>query len=230
MFFAAGASCLVGCALLGCAGEPPLVVAAPVEVKEAIDAPSSIGFESEVGGLPEEAMGRAFASLGKNVEGCVSEGYAHVDSLGGHVKIALRIDTSGNATSVFLSESALGDRPTEKCIIDAAKQMSWPHAVGGVGVAQATYDTTPAKDRATWDEKKVRPAIAQARAQAARCKQSSGSDFVVTAYVRSDGRVQAAGLSMSSAEADEAADCIVAAVRKVRFGYPGKEAKLTFSL
>lgn len=216
--------------LTGCAVEPPLVAVAPVPTEEAIDAPSRIGFESEVGGLPEEAMQKAFASLGKGVEACVGQGYAHVDSLGGHVKVALKIDTSGNLSSVFLSESALGDRATEKCIIDAAKRMRWPHAIGGVGVASTSYDTTPAKERATWDEKKVRPAIREARAQAARCKPANGADFVVTAYVHSDGRVQAAGLSMSNAEADEAADCIVDAVRKVRFGYPGKEAKLSFSL
>jgi hypothetical protein len=219
-------------ALSGCASEPPprAPVVAPASEKEAIDDPSRLNMTSEIGGLPEEAMERAFASFGKDVEGCVTAGYAHVDSLGGRVTINLRIDTSGAPTDIFLSESALGDRATEKCILDAAADKQWPHAVGGVGIASSSFDTTPAKDRATCDEKNVRGAIAQARAKTMQCRRGSDADFVVTAYVKADGRVQSAGLSTSTAQAIGAADCIVDAVRKVKFGNPGKEAKLRFSL
>jgi hypothetical protein len=114
--------------------------------------------------------------------------------------------------------------------VDAARERAWPHAVGGEGIAATSYDATPSKDRAEWDAKKVRPAIEQVRASTRQCRRGVGGDFVVTAYVRPDGRVESAGLSMSSAEADAAADCIVDQVRKVRFGFPGKEAKLSFTL
>ena len=50
-----------------------------------------------------------------------------------------------------------------------------------------------------------------------------------TAYLKADGRVQAAGLAMTSPD-DDAAECIVAQVKKARFGWPGKDAKLSFSL
>lgn len=221
---------MISSALVACAGaEPPPKEPAAVEAPPAIDDPSKLGYEAEVGGLPEEAMERAFAGLGKDVERCVSDGAARLDAIGGKIGITLRIDTHGNLESAFVSESGLGDRPTEKCILEAAKRRSWPHAVGGVGVASTSFEATPSRDRALLDTKLVRPAIGQARAVAQRCV-SAPSDFVVTAYVRPDGRVQAAGLSMSSAEAEEAADCIVDAVRKVRFGNPGRASKLSFAL
>lgn len=219
------------CALAGCAATAPVVEAPREEPRrEAIDDPSRIGYQSDVGGLPEEAMQRAFASLGKEVESCVMEGSSHLEALGGRVTISLKIDTEGKPSSVFVSESGLGDRATEKCIVEAAKVRSWPHAVGGVGIASTSFDTTPAKDRAAWDAKKVKPAIEQVRAFSAKCRRGSPGDFVVTAYVRPDGRVQTAGLSMSTAEAEDAADCIVDAVLKVKFGNPGKASKLSFAL
>lgn len=215
---------------LGCSAAVPPPPAPVPEAPRAVDDPGSIGYTSEVGGLPEEAMDRAFASLGKDVESCVANGYERVSSFGGHVKLALRIDTTGRATAVYLSESALGDRATEKCIVTAARDREWPHAVGGEGVAATSYDATPDKDRAEWDAKKVRPAIEQVRASTRQCRRGVGGDFVVTAYVRPDGKVESAGLSMSTAEADAAADCIVEEVRKVRFGFPGKSSKLSFAL
>ncbi len=221
----------LGLALTGCAGAEP-ILGAPKEPprEEAIDEPSRLGYEAETGGLPEEAMEKAFASLGKDVERCVVDGSSRLDALGGRVTLSLRIDTAGRAVRVFVSESGLGDRTTEKCILEAAKERSWPRAVGGVGVASTSFDTTPAKDRAALDEKRVKPAIGQVRASAAKCLRESQGEFVVTAYLRPDGRVQTAGLSMSDAEGDEAADCIVDVVRKVKFGHPGKASKVTFAL
>jgi hypothetical protein len=214
----------------GCAAAPPPAVAPQAPPPEPIDDPSAIGYTSEVGGLPEEAMQDAFASLGKDVEHCIASGYSRLESLGGHVELGLKIDTSGRATAVFVRQSALGDRETEKCIVDAAKSRTWPHAVGGEGLAETSYDATPAKDPAVWDSKKVRAVIEQVRASTARCRRGIGGAFVVTAYVRPDGRVESAGLAMSTPEGDQAADCIVEQVRKARFGFPGRSSKLSFDL
>ena len=224
------ASFAVLLASVGCAAAPPPPPAAPIVEAKPIDAPSEIGYEATVGGLPEEAMNRAFATFGKEVERCVSDGSSRLDAIGGHVKITLKVDRSGVAKDVWVSESALGDRETEKCLVDAAKGRSWPKAVGGDGLASTSFDATPAKDRQTVDEKKLRGPINQVRASAQRCRRGVDGAFVVTAYVRADGHVESAGLAMSTADAEQAADCIVGVVKNTRFGIPGRSSKLSFTL
>lgn len=219
---------VAGSALVaGCAATPAPV--APTDTSRVPDDANAIGYSSDVGGLPEEAMESAFKSLGKDVERCIAKGYERVDSLGGHVKINLTITTKGEPQNVYVSESQLGDRETEQCIVEAARGRTWPHAVGGPGIASTAYDATPAKERSTLDEKKARPAIEQVRAMTKRCRKDSAAEFTVTAYLKADGRVQSAGLAMTSPDED-AAECIVATVKKARFGWPGKDAKLSFAL
>ena len=219
----ASSSLVVGCAS---STTPPV---APAAEATSYDDPSKLGYASDVGGLPEEAMEGAFRSLGKDVERCIGRGYERLDSLGGHVKINLKITTKGEPKDVFVSESQLGDRDTEQCIVEAARGRVWPRAVGGDGVASTQYDATPAKERSSFDVKKAQPAIEQVRAMTKRCRKDSTAEFTVTAYLKADGRVQAAGLAMTSPD-DDAAECIVAQVKKARFGWPGKDAKLSFSL
>lgn len=215
-------------AVVGCSSGTPAPVA-PEAAAPSSDDPNRIGYTSDVGGLPEEAMESAFKSLGKDVERCIAKGYERLDSLGGHVKINLTITTKGEPLDVYVSESQLGDRETEQCIVDAARGRTWPRAVGGPGLASTAYDATPAKERSTFDEKKAAPAIEQVRAMTKRCRKGSAAEFTVTAYLKADGRVQAAGLAMTSPD-DDAAECIVATVKKARFGWPGKDAKLSFAL
>lgn len=212
----------------GCASSTPEPVA-PVTDAPSYDDPNKIGYASDVGGLPEEAMESAFKSLRKDVERCIGKGYERLESLGGHVKLSLTISTKGEPKNVYVSESQLGDRDTEQCIVEAARGRTWPRAVGGDGIASTQYDATPAKPRSSFDVKKAAPAIEQVRAMTKRCRKDSAAEFTVTAYLKADGRVQAAGLAMSSPD-DDAAECIVAQVKKARFGWPGKDAKLSFSL
>ncbi|MFO0611263.1 MAG: hypothetical protein U0414_01650 [Polyangiaceae bacterium] len=220
---------LVACSsLMGCASAAP-APAAPITAPASYDDASAIGYASDVGGLPEEAMQSAFKSLGKDVERCIGLGYERVEALGGHVKINLTITTKGEPKDVYVSESQLGDRDTEKCIVEAARGRTWPRAVGGDGLASTQYDATPTKERSSFDAKKVQPVIEQVRALTKRCRKDSAAAFTVTAYLKADGRVQAAGLAMTSPDED-AAECIVATVKKARFGWPGKDAKLSFSL
>lgn len=225
---------LAGCAggvLAGCAEPPPPVVAsAPIEEKQAIDDPSKLLYEAEVGGLPEEAMQHAFTAFHEPVEACLAQGYERVATLGGHFKMALKIDRSGRAKNVFLAESTLGDRDTEKCILDAARQRDWPHAVGGDGKADTSFDVDPPKEHMTWDPKKVKPAVEQARESTRKCRRGIDGGFTATAYVKPDGRVVSAGLATPNAEGEGVADCMVDVIRKLRFGRPGREAKVSFSL
>src|SRR3954470_3962116 len=104
------ASLLPACA----SGMPTPVIHDAQPVPEKVDrGPTSM--ESEIGGLNEEAMDRAFASL--EVQRCLTEGSSRLSAIGGEFKLRLRIDREGSARWAYVSESTLGDRATEKCLI-----------------------------------------------------------------------------------------------------------------
>lgn len=216
--------------LAGCASAPPprpaVLEDAPLPQK--IDrGPTSM--ESEIGGLNEEAMDRAFASLA--VDGCIQQGSAKLGELGGAFKLNLRINREGSARWVYLSQTTLGDRDTEKCLMDLARAKNWPKPVGGEGLADKTYEIEPRAAPLVVDEKLVRRDVARARQEAAKCRRGVGGTFLATVHIRADGRVANAGIAVPSAKGEGVADCVVDAIRKLKFRAPASKAsKLTFEL
>lgn len=200
-----------------------------VEKEEHVEPPPAV--EGEIGGLPEEAMEKALTSLGKEVMGCVTKRSAEIEVLGGHLKLALRVARDGSTKWAFLRESTLGDRETERCVIDLAMGRTWPKPVGGEGLAEKAFDVDPTKTPAVLDEKRVKRALDDARRETYRCKKGARGTFVTTAYLKPNGRVVSVGVAPPSETGDAAVDCIVEAVKKLEFGkVGGKVSKLTFEL
>lgn len=223
----------VGLALLvGCSSAPPPApkAAPPPPKPEAID-PGPTSMESDVGGMNEEAVEAAFTSLQRPLQDCLEQGFSRVNELGGHLKLAIRVDKRGETRWAYLSESTLGDRETEKCVLDVARNKTWPKPVGGEGLAQKTFDLDPRVEPVPWQEHKIRGALKHAANDVARCRRGIEGRFTATAYVRPDGHVLSAGVSPPSEKGEEASDCLVDAIRRLKFGSPGgKPAKVTFSL
>src|SRR5688572_11015851 len=88
---------VIAFAASGCGAEPkpppapPPTLAAPTPERQA--SPSAV--QAEIGGMNEEAMGRAFNSLGPSIQECVEAGSGKVKTLGGHVTFSLRIAMDG---------------------------------------------------------------------------------------------------------------------------------------
>jgi hypothetical protein len=225
---------LLGAIVAGCSSSTPrprpvVAQAAPI-VEEKIDTGPTY-MESEIGGMNWDAMDDAFAALQAPLERCLEDGVSRVSELGGHFKLSLRIDKRGATRWVYLSESTLGDRDTEKCVLDLARSKKWPKPLGGEGLAEKSFDIDPRAEPISWEEKKVRRALSHAHGEIARCRKGIPGSFVATAYVRPDGRVLSAGVATPSERGEEAADCVVDAIRKLRFGSPGsRAAKVSFSL
>ncbi len=219
---------LVGAA--GCASVPPPAAVVEAAAPERVDpGPSSV--ESEIGGMNEAAVDARFATLKDPILSCVEQGNARVRVLGGHFQLALRIDRKGGVATAFLRESTLGDRDTERCILDLARAATWPKPVGGEGLAERSFDVDPPAEPVIWEEKKVKHAVGVAAAGFKRCTRGATGTFVATAYVKPNGRVLSAGVAPPSAGDDPAVECIVSAIEKLRFASPGrKPAKVTFAL
>jgi hypothetical protein len=226
------ASLLALVALVGCAAEPPppaVTAGEPVAVPEKLDTLPAM--ESEIGGLNEEAMDKAFAALGADVQRCVESASGKLDVLGGDIKLRLRIDRKGGARWAYVSASTLGDRDVEKCILESARAKSWPLPVGGEGLAEKSYAIDPSKAPTDLtEEKRVRGDVARVRAQAVKCKKGVRGSFTATAYLTPDGKVANAGVALPNEKSEDAADCMVEAVRKARFSRPGRDAKVSFSI
>jgi len=223
---------LVSSACSSSAPPPPRAprIRAAAPVVEKVD-PGPTSMESDIGGMNEEAMDNAFGSLANPMQRCLEDGLSRVNELGGHFKLSLRIDRQGGTRWVYLSESTLGDRETEKCVLDLARNQRWPRPLGGEGLAEKSFDMDPRAEPISWEEKRIQRALRKAHGDVAKCRKGIPGNFMATAYVRPDGRVLAAGVAPPSEKGEDVADCVVDAIRRLRFGSPGaRAAKVSFSL
>jgi hypothetical protein len=197
------------------------------------DEPSGPATRSEIGGLNEEAVARSFERMNDEVQNCFAKGTGKVNALGGHLKMKLRIDQKGALKWAYMSESTLGDRDTEKCLLDAARAKSWPLPVGGDGLAERTYDVDPPSPVKDLDPKKFRIALALVAKETSKCRKKGtwGTIFRVTAYLRYDGMPVALGIAPPNEKGEEVIDCMIKITRKIKFGSIGRRmGKVTFDL
>ncbi|MEP7120099.1 MAG: hypothetical protein ABJE95_04275 [Byssovorax sp.] len=207
---------------------PPPVIRDAAPVAEKID-PGPTSMESEIGGLNEEAMDRAFASL--EVQRCLTEGSSRLSAIGGEFKLRLRINRDGGARWAYVSESTLGDRATEKCLLDLVRNRSWPKPVGGEGLAEKAYAIDAPTAPVVLEEKRMLADVARARAAASSCRHGVKGSFFATVHVRPDGRISAAGVAPPSERGEDVADCVVDAIRKLRFRRAApRAAKVSFEI
>ncbi|UQA56183.1 hypothetical protein [Polyangium aurulentum] len=220
--------------LAGCGGAPPPppARAAAAPPPAAAPAPPPPAAKSEIGGLNEADIERAFHKLSGDIEGCFATGSARVAALGGRFKMKLRIDGEGALRWAYLAESTLGDRDTEKCLLDAAHAKTWPRPVGGEGLAEKSFEIESPQAPTPLDEERFKAAIKLARKETAKCRKAGAwGVFQATTYLRGDGRVLAAGISPPNEKGEAVVDCMAKALKKLRFGSVGRRTgKLSFEL
>lgn len=227
--FAASAVLLVACAA---EPPPPPKTAAPVETSAEAPRPTAQA-QSEIGGLNEEAVERSFGKMQDSIQSCFTLGAAKVSALGGHFKMKLRIDPRGAVKWVYLGETTLGDRDTEKCLLDAARAKSWPLPVGGDGLAEKSFDLDPSQAPKDLEPAKHKMAIALAAKETTKCRKRGtwGVVFGVTTYLRVDGRPIAVGIAPPNEKGEEVVDCMVKIIQKIKFSGTGRKiGKLVFEL
>ncbi|MDI1435059.1 AgmX/PglI C-terminal domain-containing protein [Polyangium sorediatum] len=227
--FAASAALVVACAA---EPPPPPKAAAPVETSAEAPRPAA-QTQSEIGGLNEEAVERSFGKMQDSIQSCFAKGAAKVSALGGHFKMKLRIDPQGVVKWVYLGETTLGDRDTEKCLLDAARVKSWPLPVGGDGLAEKSFDLDPSQAPKDLDPAKHKTAITLAAKETTKCRKRGtwGAVFGVTTYLRIDGRPIAVGIAPPNEKGEEVVDCMVKIIEKIKFAGTGRKiGKLVFEL
>lgn len=221
--------------LLGvaCGGEPPPPKTADDVPHQEETGSSGVAVSSDIGGMNEEAVDQAFTSSVKSLQRCLNAGAERVEFLGGAVSFFLKINLEGKVEHAHLERSTLGDRTTEKCMLNALKQRSWPKPVGGeVGLARKSFEFDPPNDvrpPTEWSSHDAEKGIQKIADKLERC--SSRRGFEATLYVATDGSVIAAGATPPDEDGEQAVDCIVDALKSASFPSPGSwPAKVTLSL
>lgn len=217
----------------GGAGPPP-PRAAPIRPEPQRAVPLVARTSSELGSVDPGAVKRAFAVLDDKFTDCQKRALDRVEVLAGSVKFFLRIGSAGTARWAYLEESDIGDRETEKCLVDVVTAAHWPKPDGGDAEARYSMElplqsTRPPND---WSSDKIAGALGRNGEAIDKCKAGASSAFRATMYVGPGGMVLSAGVAMSNKDGEGKADCLTRALTKMKgLPSPGSwPAKVTFAL
>lgn len=213
-------------------GEAPAESApAPAEAQSAPD--DGMQVEGILGTIPRTAARNALQAKMPRFLQCFANRSAEVDVLGGRADLLFHVATDGSVAWARLTESTVGDRVTERCLLDVAATVRFPRPEGGEAEVTDAIDVPlPADVRPPldWNEARVSQVVRRLAAARRSCRLGEAT-MNVTAYIGPGGEVLAVGAAASAREADETIDCVVEAVRAASFPDPGSyPAKVRFTL
>jgi hypothetical protein len=193
--------------------------------------------QSELGEIDPKQTEATWTKLQPALMSCYDEGRKHLEYLGGDVKFFLRVAQDGAAKYVYLLDGTLGDRKTERCMLDLALNASWPRPDGGEAEVQKSMGFDPPSNvraPSDWSSDRVTAALDARSADVAKCKAGTSGTFRVTAYVQPSGKggqVAAVGMVPPNKDSEGTVDCLVDVVKKMKMPSPGSyAAKVSFTL
>ena len=191
--------------------------------------------DSEVGGMNEERTRAVFDAATADLRRCFTEGSQRVEFLAGTVQFSVEVNASGRLERAYLKDSTLGDRETERCMLEALTGRTWPKPVGGrIGHADGGFEfeaDSSVRPPVDWSSADVERALARLRRRIDACKGSATGPFRATMYVGTKGEVLSVGVAIPQGDDESAADCLVGVLARGRYPSPGSwPAKVTFDL
>jgi hypothetical protein len=190
--------------------------------------------ESDLGTVDRAKVDDAFSRLQTKLGDCMGQGATKIDFLSGHIHFMIRIAANGSTRWVHLVDTTVGDRSTEKCMLDQVRTMQWPPPEQGEGQVEKAFDFDVApgvRDAVAWEADRVSKPIKSAHSKLARCAQGSRGKYKMTAYVGSGGTVLAAGVAPPDERSDANVECLVEVVKGLKLSDPGSwPAKVSFEL
>lgn len=142
----------------------------------------------ELGSIDQRAVEQTFDKLQSKLETCHSQGRSRVEYLSGDVKVFLRIGQDGRVRYGYFDESTLGDRETERCLLDLFGATGWPAPEGGEAEVRNAFGWPGGSERppTPWGPEKVAGALEADKdvsAAVEKCKAGTPGEFRMTAYV-----------------------------------------------
>jgi hypothetical protein len=214
------------------AQKPPPAVAPTVTADGPRESSDGLTVSGLRGTLTEREISAALEPRMPRFLRCVATRLGALEVLSGEIALAFHVATDGAVVAVHPRSSTLGDRETERCIVEVAKATRFPPPHGGEADFSWPLEVPVDPDvRApvALDADQVRSQLGeQAEALVAAC---GGGPFAVTAYIERDGSPSATGVAAPDGATDPELDCIAEGVRAWRFAPAGSYvAKLSFSM
>jgi hypothetical protein len=230
---------LVPWIIFACGGEPP--AKAPEATAPAAPPPKAatkpkLNMSQELGEIDPKKADAAVKAAHTSVTRCQTQGHQRLDFMSGEVKFFVRLGPDGAVKWAYLEDSSLGDRETEKCILQALRAAPWPKPEGGDAEVRNGFvlGASDAREPASWGADKIAAALGKAKAELDKCTAGTKGSFRVTGYVEPDGKegkFSAVGVAPPNKEGEAQVDCIVGALRSIKLPSPGSyAAKVSFSL
>ncbi len=190
--------------------------------------------EGILGTLPQAAIEDGIQRNLGRITRCFSDRYDEIDVLGGEIEMSFHIKTDGTVRWVYLRRSTIGNRDTERCILNVLSRIQFAQPHGGEAEFTTPLALDPPEDvrpPVAWPSSRVARLVdSQGRRVATSCS-ITGEGFHVTAYVGPGGQVLSAGAAVDQPEVVEPLDCVADAVRAWSMPDPGSyPAKVTFEL
>lgn len=229
--------CLLVLAAAGCGGSeaPPKDPSVHDSAPETENDGPTVSASAEIGGMNEDDVDAAFKSSVNGLQRCLDKGAKEVEFLGGSVAFLLKIDAGGKVATAYLEHSTLGNRATERCMLDSLSAKSWPKPVGGQhGLARKSFTFDPPNDvrpPTSWDDRDAAPGIKKIETDVSECKRGNHGSFEATLYVDTSGKVLSASVTPPDEAGNGSLDCLVGVLEGATFPSPGSwPAKVTLQL
>lgn len=203
---------------------------------EPVTSEDGMAVEGILGTLPPATISRAMSEHMDRFSACFSQRYDVLPVLGGAAQLSFRVRQDGRVRWVHLTESSVGDRDTERCVLGVAAGMRFsPGPVGGEAEFQDTLDLQTPEDvrpPVAWQPSRLRATLRQHGAGLRTCS-VPGDNLRITVYVDPGATVVAVGASFvptdPEADSQAALDCVTRQVAGWGFPDPGSyTAKVTF--
>jgi hypothetical protein len=225
-------SCLGACG--GSEPTPKTVDTAETEEEDRRDGPIP-SVSGEVGALDQGKVDKAFETSVKELSRCLESGAKRVEFLGGAVAFYVKIDQRGSMVHAHLEQTSVGDRETEKCMLEVLAKRDWPAPVGGeMGFARKSFDFDPPNDvrpPTEWSPDRVQDTLSKSSSDIKKCKGDASGTYNVTMYVDTKGHALAVGIAPPDEKGESAVDCLVDVLKGASYPSPGSwPAKVAFTL
>jgi hypothetical protein len=226
---------------LGCSSSPPLrEESRPTSTEKSapvrpLDTLAVAGIR---GTLSQEEIKRALEPKLPKFLRCAELRLGELEVLSGRITFGFHLAANGSVTSVQANKSTLGDRATERCMVEVAQATRFPEPHGGE--ADFTWPLELPLDPDVRAPVELPTDLAQPVSSTRRQGASpgellqsacGGGAYVVTAYIDPSGHVLAAGAATPDPATGPELDCITSGVRDWSFPSPGSYlGKLSFTV
>lgn len=184
-----------------------------------------------MGTIPERKIQRVLEGRLGRFQRCFFDGMETVEFLGGAVEFYFRVEHSGAVESVYLRNSTVGHRGTERCLLERASEASFPAPQGGDAAEFAWgFELDPpdgVRPPVPWQVAQLEPVRAPIASLLGEC---GVGEATITAYVSPGGALLSAGVAAQDAAEASALDCVVSGLSGLAWPDPGSyAAKVTFA-